>query len=81
MAFDRFGVSVSISGTGNDAVAIIGAYRNDSSKGSSYIFSHENGVYHWDLTGFGDNGQLLNILYDNSLNSSISTKLILVVII
>ena len=72
---DLFGSSVSISGNSNNSLSIIGAYGNDSSKGSSYIFSQENVVYHWDLTGFGDNGQLLNILYDNSLNSSISTQI------
>ena len=42
---DFFGYSVFISGTGNDAVAIIGAYRDETSKGAAYIFDKSSGSW------------------------------------
>jgi len=43
VAYDYFGNSVSISGDG--LTAIVGAYRDDSNKGSAYIFKYANGSW------------------------------------
>ena len=73
-ANDIFGYSVAISGTGNDTVAIIGAREANYFAGRTYIFSYGN-TFHWDLSNFGDNGQILNILYDNTFNNLLSTQI------
>ena len=43
VANDRFGYSVSISSDG--LTAIVGAYRDESSRGSAYIFKYANGIW------------------------------------
>jgi hypothetical protein len=44
-ADDNFGYSVAISGTGNDAVAIIGAWGDNANTGSAYIFDKSGGAW------------------------------------
>ena len=73
---DLFGRSVAISGTGNDAVAIVGANKADANAGAAYIFDYKSDTttYHWDLSGFDNSNQELNIFYDSALNPGVKTQ-------
>ena len=73
---DYFGSSVAISGTGNDVVAIVGAFGVDADAGAAYIFDYKSDTttYHWDLSGFNKSNQELNIFYDSALNPGVKTQ-------
>ena len=57
-------------------MAIVGAYLADANAGAAYIFdfNSDTTTYHWDLSGFDNSNQELNIFYDSALNPGVKTQ-------
>ncbi len=73
-AYDNFGISVAISGTSGDEIAIVGAYFDDDNgdgSGSAYLFNAAGapGTCPWDVNGDGvvDRHDLVEVVHNLGL--------------